>query len=154
MHVRTSLMNFTQGNEASRYWTFLTVELSRRVLNPRTLLHVGLGPRLGSDSKGSTDVFGFVNGDFEKGTKTGVSLAFDEGEIVSGEDTDKLLGFEYGADDYVTKPFNILELKARIRALLRRSYGVLSAPPITQFTRTAAIIAKSRIIVFFVFLMV
>ena len=38
-----------------------------------------------------------------------------------GEDTDKLLGFEYGADDYVTKPFNILELKARIRALLRRS---------------------------------
>ena len=40
-----------------------------------------------------------------------------------GEDTDKLLGFEYGADDYVTKPFNILELKARIRALLRRSGG-------------------------------
>ncbi len=40
-----------------------------------------------------------------------------------GEDTDKLLGFEYGADDYVTKPFNVLELKARIRALLRRSGG-------------------------------
>ena len=40
-----------------------------------------------------------------------------------GEDTDKLLGFEYGADDYVTKPFNILELKARIRGLLRRSGG-------------------------------
>jgi two-component system response regulator VicR len=38
-----------------------------------------------------------------------------------GEDTDKLLGFEYGADDYLTKPFNILELKARIRAILRRS---------------------------------
>ena len=37
------------------------------------------------------------------------------------EDTDKLIGFEYGADDYLTKPFNILELKARIRALLRRS---------------------------------
>jgi two-component system response regulator VicR len=37
------------------------------------------------------------------------------------EDTDKLIGFEYGADDYITKPFNILELKARIRALLRRS---------------------------------
>lgn len=37
------------------------------------------------------------------------------------EDTDKILGFEYGADDYVTKPFNILELKARVRALLRRS---------------------------------
>lgn len=37
------------------------------------------------------------------------------------EDTDKLIGFEYGADDYLTKPFNILELKARIRAILRRS---------------------------------
>ena len=37
------------------------------------------------------------------------------------EDADKLLGFESGADDYVTKPFNILELKARVRALLRRS---------------------------------
>ena len=38
-----------------------------------------------------------------------------------GEDTDKLLGFEYGADDYITKPFNILEVKARVKALLRRS---------------------------------
>ena len=37
------------------------------------------------------------------------------------EDMDKLLGFDQGADDYLTKPFNILELKARIRALLRRS---------------------------------
>ena len=36
-------------------------------------------------------------------------------------DMDKLMGFEHGADDYVTKPFNILELKARIKALLRRS---------------------------------
>ena len=36
------------------------------------------------------------------------------------EDMDKLMGFEQGADDYLTKPFNILELKARIRALLRR----------------------------------
>ena len=40
-----------------------------------------------------------------------------------GEDTDKIIGFECGADDYITKPFNILELKARIRALLRRSSG-------------------------------
>ena len=39
------------------------------------------------------------------------------------EDADKLVGFECGADDYVTKPFNILELKARIRALLRRAAG-------------------------------
>ncbi len=37
------------------------------------------------------------------------------------EDADKLMGFECGADDYITKPFNILELKARIRAMLRRS---------------------------------
>ena len=37
------------------------------------------------------------------------------------EDTDKIIGFEYGADDYVTKPFNIMELKVRIRALLRRA---------------------------------
>ena len=37
------------------------------------------------------------------------------------QDTDKLLGFEYGADDYITKPFNILEVKARVKALLRRS---------------------------------
>ena len=39
------------------------------------------------------------------------------------EDTDKIIGFECGADDYITKPFNILELKARIRALLRRASG-------------------------------
>lgn len=39
------------------------------------------------------------------------------------EDADKLMGFACGADDYVTKPFNILELKARIRALLKRSAG-------------------------------
>ena len=37
------------------------------------------------------------------------------------DDMDKLMGFDGGADDYLTKPFNILELKARIRALLRRS---------------------------------
>ena len=43
------------------------------------------------------------------------------------KDMDKLMGFECGADDYVTKPFNILELKARIRALLRRAGAERSA---------------------------
>ncbi len=37
-----------------------------------------------------------------------------------GEDLDKILGLEYGADDYMTKPFNILEVKARIKTILRR----------------------------------
>ena len=45
------------------------------------------------------------------------------------EDNDKIIGFEYGADDYVTKPFNILELKARVRALLRRSATAETAAP-------------------------
>ena len=40
-----------------------------------------------------------------------------------GEDASKILGLEYGADDYLTKPFNILELKARIKAILRRVYA-------------------------------
>ncbi len=42
-----------------------------------------------------------------------------------GEDMDKILGLEYGADDYMTKPFNILEVKARIKSILRRT-GVKS----------------------------
>ena len=37
-----------------------------------------------------------------------------------GDDMDKILGLEYGADDYITKPFNILEVKARIKAIMRR----------------------------------
>ena len=48
-----------------------------------------------------------------------------------GEDADKIIGFECGADDYITKPFNILELKARIRALLRRA-GIAAAQPGAQ----------------------
>ncbi len=41
-----------------------------------------------------------------------------------GEDMDKILGLEYGADDYITKPFNILEVKARIKAIIRRTKKV------------------------------
>ena len=47
------------------------------------------------------------------------------------DDMDKLLGFDHGVDDYLTKPFNILELKARIRALLRRSGGNKAAAAAT-----------------------
>ncbi len=45
-----------------------------------------------------------------------------------GEDMDKIMGLEYGADDYITKPFNILELKARIKAILRRSVKKVEVP--------------------------
>ena len=46
---------------------------------------------------------------------------------VRGEETDKVLGLEVGADDYVTKPYSLCELLARIRAQLRRAYGNLTA---------------------------
>jgi DNA-binding response OmpR family regulator len=46
-----------------------------------------------------------------------------------GDDMDKILGLEYGADDYMTKPFNILEVKARIKGILRRSN---TAPTVEQ----------------------
>lgn len=42
-----------------------------------------------------------------------------------GEDMDKIMGLEYGADDYITKPFNILEVKARIKAIMRRTQNRL-----------------------------
>ena len=45
-----------------------------------------------------------------------------------GEDMDKILGLEYGADDYMTKPFNILEVKARIKSILRRAGANREAP--------------------------
>ncbi len=44
-----------------------------------------------------------------------------------GEDMDKILGLEYGADDYMTKPFNILEVKARIKTILRRASHLTGA---------------------------
>ena len=40
-----------------------------------------------------------------------------------GDDMDKILGLEYGADDYMTKPYNVLEVKARIKTIIRRAYG-------------------------------
>ena len=47
-----------------------------------------------------------------------------------GDDMDKILGLEYGADDYITKPFNILEVKARIKAIMRRA--ALGQPVMTE----------------------
>jgi len=49
-----------------------------------------------------------------------------------GEDMDKIMGLEYGADDYITKPFNILELKARIKAILRRSIRTVSVQEVND----------------------
>ncbi len=57
------------------------------------------------------------------------------------EDADKIIGFECGADDYITKPFNILEVKARIRALLRR------AGQTAQQERAANRLAKGAIVI-------
>ena len=53
-----------------------------------------------------------------------------------GDDMDKILGLEYGADDYITKPFNILEVKARIKAIMRRS------SPARQQAAQASVIEK------------
>ena len=52
------------------------------------------------------------------------------------DDMDKLIGFDHGADDYLTKPFNILELKARIRALLRRTKTRTAEPAAPANTLT------------------
>lgn len=60
------------------------------------------------------------------------------------EDTDKLIGFEYGADDYITKPFNILELKARVRALLRRSAIKSTADKSSKIMRNHIALDTSR----------
>ena len=62
-----------------------------------------------------------------------------------GEDMDKIMGLEYGADDYVTKPFNILELKARIKAILRRANKPKPAPKTnTLVVRDLTIDTSSR----------
>ena len=46
-----------------------------------------------------------------------------------GDDMDKIMGLEYGADDYITKPFNILEVKARMKAIMRRNVHPAADPP-------------------------
>lgn len=60
------------------------------------------------------------------------------------EDMDKILGLEYGADDYLTKPFNILELKARIKAILRRTTHTEAKPKNTAKFRDLTIDYDSR----------
>jgi DNA-binding response OmpR family regulator len=64
----------------------------------------------------------------------------DEGDAVMilmltarGEEVDRILGLDLGADDYVTKPFSVRELKARVRALLRRSNGAVTPPDTLSF---------------------
>ena len=60
------------------------------------------------------------------------------------EDSDKIIGLEYGADDYITKPFNILEMKARIRALLRRSSIISGTEHTDKITRGGLSIDAAR----------
>ena len=60
------------------------------------------------------------------------------------DDMDKLMGFDHGADDYLTKPFNILELKARIRALLRRAGPEKQAPSNTLTIGTISLDLDAR----------
>ncbi len=65
-----------------------------------------------------------------------------------GEDMDKILGFEYGADDYMTKPFNILEVKARIKSILRRASQQMAEPaPQTLTVRDMTINLDNRSVV-------
>ena len=49
-----------------------------------------------------------------------------------GDDMDKILGLEYGADDYITKPFNILEVKARIKAIMRRTTSTVKKETVSS----------------------
>ena len=56
-----------------------------------------------------------------------------------GDDMDKILGLEYGADDYVTKPFNILEVKARMKAILRRNNKSGSKPVTCAYSRNLSL---------------
>lgn len=64
-----------------------------------------------------------------------------------GEDMDKILGLEYGADDYMTKPFNILEVKARIKSILRRTGAAPEAPKLELTVRDITINIGNRSVV-------
>lgn len=63
------------------------------------------------------------------------------------EDMDKILGLEYGADDYMTKPFNILEVKARIKSILRRTGAAPEAPKLELTVRDITINIGNRSVV-------
>ena len=60
------------------------------------------------------------------------------------EDMDKILGLDYGADDYMTKPFNILEVKARIKAIKRRNRHIVSAEPGTRIISGNMVIDRNN----------
>lgn len=62
-----------------------------------------------------------------------------------GDDMDKILGLEYGADDYITKPFNILEVKARIKAILRRYRNAKEAAKDEEVEDTSSYITSGDI---------
>jgi DNA-binding response OmpR family regulator len=66
---------------------------------------------------------------------------------VQGDEMDKVLGLEMGADDYMTKPYGLRELQSRIRALLRRAYGELATPNANQLFAADLIIdlGQSRV---------
>ncbi len=61
-----------------------------------------------------------------------------------GDDMDKILGLEYGADDYITKPFNILEVKARIKAIMRRAS--VAQPVVSQPKQDESIIENGDLV--------
>lgn len=60
------------------------------------------------------------------------------------EDMDKILGLDYGADDYMTKPFNILEVKARIKAIKRRNRHIMSSDPGTKIISGNMVMDRSN----------
>jgi two-component system response regulator VicR len=64
-----------------------------------------------------------------------------------GEDMDKILGLDYGADDYITKPFNILELKARIKALFRRLSSSGSKEEVINFKNMEINLANRSVLI-------